>query len=362
MRVLVLSGVGMGLYKFRKEILEELVKQGHEVFVSFPKDEYVPLIEELGCTYFESKLDRRGTNPLLDMNLILFYTKLIKKIKPDAVLTFTTKSNIYGSLACRVTKTDYLPSITGLGTAIENEGVMQKFMLFMYKMGFKDAKNILFHNNSNRKFFIKKRIVKDNTILVSGSGVNLENFKFEEYPEDDNLIKFLFIGRIMKAKGIDEFIETAKRIKETHENVEFHMVGFCEEEYLEQLNALNDQGTIYYHGKQNDVHSFIKNSHATVLPSYHEGISNVLLESAAIGRPLLTTYVPGCQETFDEGITGLGFESKSSDALFNAIEKFIKLPYEDKKAMGLAGRKKMEKEFDRKSVVNAYVEQIHKCK
>lgn len=358
MKVLVLSNFGMGLYKFRKELLQELIKQGHEVFVSLPNDEYIPLLKNLGCEYIESKVDRRGTNPLSDIKLLLSYIKIISKIKPNIVLTYTIKPNVYGGIACRITKTPYLPNITGLGTAVENEGLMQKFTLNLYKIALKNAKCIFFQNEPNRQFFIDRGIIKNKSKVIPGSGVNLEQHRYEEYPDDKENIRLLFIGRMMKAKGIDELIEAAKKIKENHENVEFHFVGFCEEGYSEELKELSSTGIIHYHGQKDDVHKFIKDSHATVLPSYHEGTSNVLLESASTGRPTLASNVIGCKETFDDGVSGIGFEVKNVEALISAIQQFLDLPHENKKQMGLAGRKKMEQQYDRKIVINAYLDQI----
>lgn len=358
MKVLVLSNFGMGLYKFRKELLQELIKQGHDVVVSLPNDEYVPMLENLGCKYIESKVDRRGTNPVADLKLLSTYLRIIKKIKPDIVLTYTIKPNVYGGIACRIMKTPYLPNITGLGTAVENKGMMQRITLGLYKVGLKNAKCVFFQNEPNRQFFIGRRIIKDKSKVIPGSGVNLEQHRFEEYPEDEENIRLIFIGRIMKAKGIDELLVAAKQVKEENKNVEFHLIGFCEERYSEKLRELNDSGIIHYHGQQDDVHKFIKDSHATILPSYHEGMSNVLLESASTGRPVLASKIAGCKETFDDEISGFGFEVKSVDALVGTINKFLELPHEKKKIMGLAGRKKMEQEYDRKIVIDAYLEQI----
>lgn len=358
MKILVLSNFGMGLYKFRKELLQELINQGHEIFVSLPNDEYVPLLESLGCEYIESNLDRRGTNPIADMKLLSSYIKILKKIKPDIVLTYTIKPNVYGGIACRVTKTPCLPNITGLGTAVENEGLMQKITLILYKIALKNADCIFFQNEPNRQFFIDRGIIKSKSKVIPGSGVNLEQHRYEDYPIDEENIRFLFIGRIMRAKGIDELLNAAKQIKEDQKNVEFHLVGFCEEGYSEELRELNDSGIIHYHGQQDDVHKFIKDSHATILPSYHEGTSNVLLESASTGRPILASNVTGCKETFDDGVSGIGFEVKSVKALVSAIQQFLNLPHENKKQMGIASRKKMEQEYDRKLVIKAYLEQI----
>ncbi len=360
MRVLILSNLGMGLYKFRKELLEEFINQGYEVFFSLPKDEYVSQLKDLGCSYIESKVDRRGTNPIADIRLLFSYIKIIRKVQPDIVLTYTIKPNVYGGMVCRLLKIPYLPNVTGLGTAIENEGFLQKITLSLYKAGLKNAKCVFFQNKPNKQLFFDKGIVRTCTKVIPGSGVNLEQHKYEEYPEYNGTIRFLFIGRIMKSKGIDELLEAVVKIKQEHVNTEFDLLGFCEENYSDQLNELNASGIIHYHGQQDDVHRFIKGSHATILPSYHEGISNVLLESASSGRPILASNVTGCKETFDEGISGYGFEAKSSDAIVDAINKFLKLPYEKKRQMGLAGRRKMEQEYGRKIVINAYIEQINK--
>lgn len=355
----MLANFGMGLYNFRKELLAELIKQNNEVYVSLPNDEYVPKLKRFGCQFIETQIDRRGTNPIQDAQLLINYIKLIRRINPDVVLTYTIKPNVYGGLACRITKTPYITNITGLGTSVENKGIIQKITLMLNKVGLKKASCLFFQNETNRKFFLKHNIVKNKTKLIPGSGVNLNHHTFEEYPEDDGKNKFLFIGRMMKSKGIEELLQAVKIVKGKYPNTQFDLIGPCEEDYHQQLAELNQLGLIHYHGQQDDVHSFIKESHATVLPSYHEGTANVLLESASSGRPVLASRVPGCIETFDEDVSGFGFEVKSVESLVEAITKFINLPYEQKKAMGLAGRRKMENEFDRRIVINAYLEEIN---
>jgi galacturonosyltransferase len=190
--------------------------------------------------------------------------------------------------------------------------------------------------------------------------VNLEQHNFEEYPDDDKKINFLFIGRIMKEKGTGELLQAAKIVKDKYPYVQFDLLGFSEEDYSQRLDELTKLGIIHYYGQQDDVHSFIKKSHATILPSYHEGLANSLLESASSGRPVLASRVPGCIETFNENVSGLGFEVKSVDSLVESIVKFINLPYDQKKEMGIAGRRKMENEFDRNLVIDAYVDEIKK--
>jgi glycosyltransferase involved in cell wall biosynthesis len=358
MRILVLANFGMGLYNFRKELLEELIKQKNEIYISLPNDEYVLELERIGCKFKDTNLDRRGTNPLSDLKLLFNYVRIINEIKPDIVLTYTIKPNIYGGIACALTNTPYITNITGLGTSVENKGLIQKITLMLYKLGLKKASCVFFQNETNRNFFAVNKLAKSKTRLIPGSGVNLKHHKLEKYPDSDNEVRFIFIGRIMKAKGIDELLEASKIIKKKFPNVHFDLVGGTEEDYKQRLDDLELQEIIKYHGQQSDVHSFIKNSHAIILPSYHEGLANVLLESSSSGRPVLASRVPGCIETFEQGITGFGFEVKNVESLVLAIEKFINLSHEQKREMGIASRKKMENEFDRSIVINAYLEEI----
>ncbi|GAB3805684.1 glycosyltransferase family 4 protein [Virgibacillus kimchii] len=358
MKVLVLANYGMGLYKFRKELLEKLMNDGYEVYVSFPKDEYTERLEGLGCNFIDTELDRRGVNPIVDLKLLLNYRKIIKKIKPDIVLTYTIKPNVYGGIACRITNTPYISNITGLGTAIENKGIIRNITLKLYKIGLKKAACVFFQNKSNHNFFIENKIINGKTRLIPGSGVNLKEHKFEEYPPNDKEIIFLFIGRMMKDKGIEELMQAARIVKKNYPNVQFDLIGDIEEDYQEKLDECQRLNIINYYGKQRDVHSYIRKSHATILPSYHEGLSNVLLETASSGRPILATKIPGCIETFIEGESGYSFDVKDVESLVNVIIKFIKLPYDQKKAMGISGRRKMENEYDRNIVINAYIEEI----
>src|SRR5690625_320594 len=358
MKVLVLANFGMGLYNFRKELLQELIDRGYEVYISLPNDEYVPKLVKLGCKFIDTPVSRRGTNPITDFKLFRKYRKIIKKVVPDVVLTYTIKPNIYGGLASKLLKTPYIANITGLGTAVENGGLLQKTTLFLYKVALKRAKCVFFQNKENKDFLVNKKVVKGNNRVLPGSGVNLKKYTLMDYPDDD-IIKFLFISRVMKEKGIDQYLEAAEHIKKIHPNTEFHVVGFCEEAYEDKLEDLDDRGIIKYHGQQTNVRSYYQITHCTIHPTYYpEGMSNVLLESAASGRPIITTDRSGCREIVDDGINGYVIEQQNSNDLINKVERFLKLPYEKRKEMGLAGRVKVEKEFDRKIVMDAYMEQI----
>lgn len=356
-RVLILVNHDVYLWNFRVELIKRLLEVKYEVFISCPYGERIEDIKSLGCKYIETAISRHGTNPIKDIKLFLLYNKTIKKIKPNKVLSYTIKPNIYGGIACRMQKVPYIANITGLGAAVEKAGVLQSFTSFLYKHALRNAQKVFFQNKENQAFFEKKRIALGKHGLLPGSGVNLTKFQPLEYPPDDT-IEFVFISRIMKEKGIDQYLEMAKVIKAKYPNTRFHICGFCEESYEGILHMLQEQGIVQYHGMVKDVREIHKKSHCTVLPSYHEGMANVLLEAAATGRPVLASNVPGCRETFDEGISGFSFEPRSVDSLVQAIERFIALPHEQKAAMGLAGRKKMEREFDRQIVVDAYMREI----
>lgn len=357
--ILVIANNDVGLYNFRFELLEKLILDGNRVVISLPNGNRIKDLENLGCEYIETDISRRGTNPVTDMKLFLSYISILKKIKPDIVLTYTVKPNIYGGLACRIKKTPYVANITGLGTAIENGGVMQKFILQLYKMALKKAQKVFFQNEANMNFFTNKKLLKSLYDLLPGSGVNLTKFEPLEYPEDSN-IRFVFIGRLMKNKGIDEYLQAANAIKCKYPNTEFHICGDCEDEYKNKMQSFTENESIVYHGVISDIRKVLNDMHCTIVSSYHEGMSNVLLESAASARPCICSDVPGCKEIVEHSKTGFTFEVKNTDALIEVIEQFLNLSYDEKKQMGLNGRQKVEKEFNRNIVIDKYLSEIRK--
>lgn len=355
MKTLILTNFDLGLYQFRRELVKELLKQG-DVYISLPYGELVDKLVADGCKFVDTPLDRRGMNPVKDLALIKFYISMIKKIRPDVVLTYTIKPNAYGGMVCGMLHVPYLSNITGLGTSIQNGGPVAKLSLTLYKMGLKKTKCAFFQNETNRKFFVTEGIAKGKTRLVPGSGVNLQQHCAEPYPDEKNGLRFLFVGRIMRDKGIGELIEAFKTIHSRYPNASIDVVGPEEEDYVVAFREAGD--AVRYLGPQTGMHSFYKNCHCVVLPSYHEGTANVMLEASATGRPVITTTVPGCRETFDEGVTGFGCEAKSVQSLTDAIEKFMSLTTEKRIQMGLAARAKMEREYDRRLVIDAYKEEI----
>ena len=360
MKVLILANDADGLYCFRRELLQALIAQKHEVYISVPDDPGVELMRQMGCHFCPTDMDRRGTNPAQDLKLILHYLKILKQIKPDMVFTYTIKPNVYGGLACALSGVSYAPNITGLGTAVENGGILQKITLMLYRFGLRKAQRVFFQNQANQKFMLDRKIVRGAYTLLPGSGVNLERFSLLPYPNEDTNIRFLFIGRVMRDKGVGELLSAASTIKAKYADVCFDIVGGYDEDFTREIEGAVAENIVIYHGSQSDVRPFIEKAQCIVLPSYHEGMANVLLEGAASGRPVIATRVPGCIETFDENISGLGCDVKSAQSLADAMETFINMPYEQRKSMGLSGRSKVEREFDRAIVVNAYLAELER--
>ncbi|MGB5824673.1 MAG: glycosyltransferase family 4 protein [Proteocatella sp.] len=356
-KILVLANNDVGLYKFRKELIQELVKT-YEVYISLPYGEFIIDLQKMGCKFIDTPIDRRGKNPISDFKLLWKYKNILGDIKPDIVLTYTIKPNVYGGMACRVTKTPYITNITGLGTAVENSGLLQKLTVMLYKISLKNANCVFFQNKENKDFFSSKNIARKKNKLIPGSGVNLQDYALLEYPQDCT-INFLFIGRIMKEKGIEQYLDAAEFVKGKYPNTVFHILGSCEEAYENILKEKQMRDIVKYHGMQSDVREFHKISHCTIHPTYYpEGMSNILLESAACGRPIITTDRSGCREIIDDGVNGYIIKKQNSKDLIEKIEKFLKLDYDNKKNMGIKGRKKVEKEFDREIVLKAYMQKI----
>ncbi len=362
MRILILANNDVGLYKFRKELIEALIKE-NEVYINLPDGKYVENLVSIGCKYIACELlDRHGTNPVKELRLISYYNRLLKELKPDIVFTYTIKCNVYGGMACGKLGIPYVVNITGLGTAVENAGLMQKITLTLYKQGLKKAQKVFFQNTENRDFMIDKGVVHGAYDLLPGSGVNLEQYRVLEYP-DNGTIDFLFIARVMKEKGIDQYLEAAKHIRNKHPETRFHVCGFCEQAYEEILKDYQSQGIIIYHGLVDDMVSMYKIASCTIHPTYYpEGLSNVLLESCACGRPIITTNRAGCREVIDDGINGYVVKEKDSQDLIDKIELFLKKKPEKRKKMGLEGRRKVEKNFDRKIVFEKYLNEVKKIR
>lgn len=346
------------IYNFRKELIQRLVQEGYRVVVLLPCTEEAERIRALGCELVDVPVDRRGMNPLKDGKLFLRYRKILKEIAPSLVLTYTIKPNIYGGMACRLLKIPYVCTVTGLGKGIEAGGIVRAVLLKMYKVALKKVRRVFFQNEDNQKLFSDRNIGQKRYGLVKGSGVNLEAFSLRPFPAESEPIRFIFVARIAKIKGIDVFLEMAEYIKAKYPDVEIHILGFWEEDYKEKITQLVEKGVIFYHGMQTDVVKYLERCQCLVHPSQSEGMSNACLEAAATGRAVIASDIPGCRECVEDGSTGYLHILDDAKDLIEKIEKFIALPYNERKRMGENGRKKMEREFSRDRVVDAYMEEL----
>lgn len=350
-KILIFANNSGGLFDFRNELISSLVSKSNEVIAYTPYDIKVDELKGLGIGVVNTPVDRRGLNPVKDVKLFCHYFGILIKEKPDLVITYTIKPNVYGGFACRILKVPYAVNITGLGTAFESGGLLRKIATIMNKVACKKAKVVFFENEENRQIFVHEKIVtNEQAYRLNGAGVNIEKFQVADYPKGDR-IKFLFIGRVMAEKGIDELFGAMKKLIADGIECELDVLGGYEENYKDTIEKYEKEGWLHYHGYQLDVRPFISASHCFVLPSWHEGMANTNLESAATGRPVITSNIHGCKEAVIEGKTGLLVNRKDTDDLYNVMKKFTELSYEERKAMGLAGRKHMEDIFDKKKVV-----------
>lgn len=357
--VAILSNHHAWTYNLRLEIIEKFLEEGYRVVIIVGYGKKIDDFVKMGCEFIDVPFNRHGKNPLNEISLIYKYYKILKKLRPDVVLSYTIKPNLYGSIVCRLLNIPIITNITGLGTAVEYPGIMRTILLAVYKLAFKKTTIVYFQNEANRDLFLKEGIVKENYDLLPGSGVNVKRFRYLEYPKKQD-VGFIFISRVMREKGADEFINAAIEIKKTHPNTKFHICGFCEQAYEEQLQSLHKEGIVIYHGMVDNVLNYLEETHCTVLPSYYpEGMSNVLLESCASGRPIITTDRPGCGEIVDDGANGFIVKAKDTEDLVRKMIAFIEMPYAQKVNMGLSARLKVESQFNRDIVVGKYLEAVN---
>lgn len=358
--VLILSNHHLYTYNLRKEVIQKLIEVGHKVIIALPYGEKVELLKDMGCEFIDVPLDRRGTNPITDFKLLSAYKRIIKTVKPDIVFTYTLKPNLYGGIACRLNKVKVLHTVTGLGTVFVRNVKYKNLIVFLNRIAFKNSHMIAFMNSDNEQLYKELGIIYpgQDTMIVAGSGVNLDRFKFRDYPDRKN-VKFTFIARVLKDKGIEEFLSAAKKVKEQFHETEFEVVGFVDEEKYEKLlDEFQSNGIINYLGKRDDMPEVMADSSCIVLPSYGEGRGTVLQEGASVGRPLITCDTYGCRDNVDEGENGFLCKVADSNSLAEAMIKFINLTNDEKKEMGKKSREKAEKEFDRNIIVQKYVDAI----
>lgn len=363
-RVLLVSNNGQGFYNFKKELLEVLLTQGLEVHFSVPNYEKLVRLVNAGAFYHELKVDRRGMNPLKDLELILQLKNVYKEVNPDIMILHTIKPNIYGSCLAMWMGKPYMNNITGLGSALQEDNLLAKVIRKMYRFALKETKAVFFENVGNRDYFQKYEIAQeDKYIVVPGAGVNTSHYarqkNFPEYKSSGKNVCFLYIARVMKDKGIEEYLKAAEAVKKRYPEVRFQILGYYDEDrYKLKVEQMEADGILEYLGVSHDTRLQMSQADCIVLPSYHEGMSNVLLEGASFGLPLITSNVYGCKEAVEEGVTGFLCEPRDAKSLELALEKFLLLSEKERMEMGKLGRKKMIENFDRKIVMKQYLKCI----
>jgi glycosyltransferase involved in cell wall biosynthesis len=356
------------VYKFRINLIKEIEKLGYKVIVISPRDEYVSKLNDLDIEHYHIDMSQYGNNPIKELKTMYEIYKAFKKYKPEYSLHYTIKPNIFGSMVANILNIKVINNIAGAGKAFSSSSkLFQNFIQFLYTIGLKKSQRVFFQNNDDMNLFLDNGIVKkEQAFRIPGSGVDLSKYEFISFQKQE-YTKFLFIGRLLKEKGIEYYLKAAKKVLEQNLQAKFYIVGEYEnnnKDYIDKsiFNKYLKNKNIYYYGSvsPDKMPEIISSSTCIVLPSYYrEGVPRSLLESASMGKPIITTENVGCREVVDDGKNGYKCDVKNSQCLVNKMIKFIKLPFEEKVKMGEYSRRKMEKEFDEKIVLEAYLEEFN---
>ena len=360
MHVLATVNAAWNIWNFRRPVIAALLAEGHRVTILAPGDEQVGNLERLGCRVRPLAMDQKGLNPLGDFLLMRRMKQAFADERPDVILSYTIKNNIYGALAARSLGIPFIPNVSGLGTAFLSGGGLQFVAEQLYRSAFRRLPAVFFQNQDDRDLFVARRLVRpEQTRLLPGSGIDLERFAAAAYPPADDAPTFLMIGRLLRDKGVHEFVAAAQLVKQRHPGARFQLLGAVDARNrtaIDRATVLEWQRAhgIEYLGTCDDVRPHIARAHCVVLPSYREGAPRTLIEAAAMARPLIASDVPGCRSVVEHGATGFLCDVRSGESLAQACLAFLGLPRDARIAMGKAGRAKMEREFDQAYVVDAY--------
>lgn len=364
-KILIITNHSYMLYQFRKELIEKLMDE-YDVVLSMPFVGHEDDFATMGCKCVETDVDRRGINPVTDFKLLQFYNRIILDEKPDKVITYSIKPNIYAGLICKHRKIPYYANVQGLGTAFQKK-LLAKFVGILYKTAFRKISAVFFENKGNAQEFINRKLVaQDKIVVLNGAGVNLEHYTYtplssrqegeESKAPGDGKMHFLYLGRIMKEKGIDELFTAMRMLySEYGDKVVLDIVGFFEDEYKDTVEKMVEDGIAVFHGFQEETRPYYAMADCVVLPSYHEGMSNVLLEASAMGRPVITSDIPGCREAVEDGKSGYLCEVKNADMLFEKMKLMTDKSTNEIEEMGRCARKRIEELFDKKKIVEQTV-------
>jgi len=350
------------MYNFRIGLLRALVKSGYDVTVIAPKDNDISLYEAEGVRFIPVDIECRGTNPFKDARLISQLKKIYNREKFDFVFHYTIKSVIYGSFAAALSKTSHISVITGLGYTFIRNGLLKRITVLLYTLSLKKAKEVWFLNTDDMRVFLDRKIVKQEKIyLLNGEGIDTTTFQPKE--KKKKYFSFIFIGRILWDKGVGEYIKAARILKKEYPEIRFQLLGALGSENPaavkpERMDKWVNEGIIDYLGETRDVTSYIANSSCVVLPSYREGLSRILLEAAAMERPIITSDVTGCKEVIENSISGFLCKPKDAENLMECMKKMYLLSEEKRVEMGKRGREIVLEKFDEKIIINQYIEKL----
>lgn len=348
-KIVILTNHSYMLWRFRRELIEELAKD-HEIVLGMPFVGHEQDFMALDIRCKNIRVDRRGINPVTDSALIRTYYQFLKQERPDLVITYSIKPNIYAGLCCRRLHIPLCANVQGLGTAFQKPR-LAKLVTILYRAAFRSVKTVCFENAANAQEFIDRRIIpQEKTTVLHGAGIDLQAYSYQAYPENE-IFHFLYLGRIMKEKGIDELLYACERLQREGHSFVLDLVGFFEDTYKEQVERLAEQNIVAFHGFQQEPRPFYNTCDCVVLPSYHEGMSNVLLEAAATGRPIITSDIPGCREAVLNGRNGILVPKCDAQALYQAMKQMLSANREKRQAMGFVGRRWMEQQFSKECVV-----------
>ena len=361
-KILIIANDFTAIHHFRMELLERLHADGYETVLAMPHDEKNEVFRSIVTRLISVPMSRFGTNPLKEYQTYRAIRKIIRAEKPDTVLTYTAKPNIYGGLAASAEKTPYIATVTGLGSNFDKQNLISRIMIRLEKKAFKRAKTVFFQNELNMSILQSHGIAVHNSALVPGSGVNLRMNSFEPYPEHET-IRFLAAARIRQDKGYDELFAVIRRFHDEGIPAEFHIIGWYEEESYQSVveDLQKNYGVRFYDFIPHDqMHQYIASCDCLIQPSHHEGMSNIILEAAATGRPCIVSDINGCKEAVRDKETGFLFQVKNADDLYDKMRMFMRIDMAQRAEMGRKARAFMEQAFDRDSVVQTYINEINR--
>lgn len=367
MRIAIVLNTSWNIYNFRKGLVEALLNEGHEVITIAPHDTYSDQLTQLGCEHHNVRMDSRGVNPIKDFLLIAELFLKYKRTRPDVILHYTIKPNIYGTIAASLLKIPVINNVCGLGTVFLDKNFASYIAIKLYRFAFQFPKKIFFQNNDDLTLFRRKKIIDKGVCeILPGSGIDLERFLPVKKNGKDKFT-FLLISRLIYDKGVVEYIEAIRQLKENGVDARFQVLGAIDEKHRRGIPKgiieqwIND-GMIEYLGTTKDVRGAISNSDCVVLPSYREGTPKTLLEAASMGKPLIATDVPGCNNVVTDNYNGYLCKLKDSDDLALQMNKILHLDKNKLSLLGENSRKKVEEKFDEKFVIHAYLNSINKLK